>query len=44
MPEKKVIENLNVLNQKKYQALNHRSLELSAIIDTKGNYTFYNFV
>lgn len=40
MPEKKVVENLNVLNQDKYQALNQRSLELSAIIDTKGNYTF----
>ncbi|HLO73732.1 MAG TPA: PAS domain S-box protein [Flavobacterium sp.] len=40
MPEKKVIEDQNVLNQEKYQALNQRSLELSAIIDTKGNYTF----
>src|SRR5574343_310705 len=40
MPEKKVIENQNVLNQDKYQALNQRSLELSAIIDTKGNYIF----
>jgi len=40
MSEKKAIENNTVLNQKRYKTINQKSLELTAIIDSVGNYDF----
>ena len=40
MPEKKAIENKTVLSQKRYETINQKSLELTAIIDSDWNFNF----